>query len=146
MALRHEEIVHQVMIQWTREGRGRLFKNDSGRAWQGRLTDERMIDGRKAIELFGAHMIKFGLFPGSSDLIGWEIAEYVDVEKRAMVPVKLAVFCAIEVKTAKDTLKPEQKNWLRVVTENGGRGYIARESADGYTLGLWGNQDAHKTI
>ena len=138
MAFRHEEIIRKVMLQWTREGRGRLFKNESGRAWQGRVTDERMVDRSLVVEIFHAHMIKFGLFPGSSDLIGWEIAEYIDVDKRKMTPVRLAVFCAVEVKTKSDRLKPEQENWLRVVTLQGGRGYIAREAGDDYTLEPWG--------
>lgn len=132
MSAKHELIVKKVQLQWTREGRGRLFKNDNGKAWRGRITEERIIEGRKVLELFGAVMIKYGLFPGSSDLIGWELITYGD----QVAPV----FCAVEVKTIGDRVRPDQRNWLDAVARMGGRAYVAREddSEAGYKLEEWG--------
>src|SRR4030042_4936326 len=125
MADRHESIVRQVQMQWSREGRGRLFKNDNGKAWRGLITDERIINGRKTIELFCAVMIKYGLCPGSSDLIGWEFAEYIDASGE---PVTVPIFCCVEAKTLYDTVKPDQILWLDAVARMGGRAYTARET------------------
>lgn len=133
MAQRHEEIVRNVMMQWTREQRGRLFKNENGKAWRGRITEESMVDGRKTLEIFGAVMIKYGLFPGSSDLIGWESILYKDKT--------FPVFCAIEVKTrAYGRVSEEQRNWLDAVARMGGRAYVAMEAENeaGYELKEWG--------
>ncbi|MBP7735987.1 MAG: VRR-NUC domain-containing protein [Spirochaetes bacterium] len=135
MALRHEEIVQRVMLQWSREGRGRLFKNPNGKAWRGRITDERMVDGRKVIELFDAVMLRYGLIAGSSDLIGWELAEYIDIGHE---PVTLPIICVIEVKTiAHKRLDPDQRNWFDTIAGIGGRAYLAMECGDGYDLRKW---------
>lgn len=136
MAQRHEEIIRNIMVKWTEEKRGRLFKNDNGKAWRGRCTDERMIDGRRTVELFGAVLIKYGLCPGSSDLVGWEFAEYIDANHE---PVTVPIFCAIEVKTdGYGRINTEQRNWLDTVARMGGRAYMARESGESYDLTLWG--------
>jgi hypothetical protein len=129
MSHKHEEIVRKIMIRWTEEKRGRLFKNDNGKAWRGRITEERMIDGRKVLELFGAVTIKYGLFPGSSDLVGWEFIRYGD----QIAPV----FCAVEVKTKGDRVRDEQRNWLDAVSRMGGRAYLAREEGEEYTVEEW---------
>ncbi len=131
MAHKHEEIIRNIQMQWTSDGRGRLFKNDNGKAWRGRITEERIIDGRKVLELFGAVLIKYGLCPGSSDLVGWELIEYGD----QVVPV----FCAVEVKTMRDRVKDDQRNWLDTVARMGGRAYLAREddSEQGYKMEGW---------
>jgi hypothetical protein len=127
--------VQDVQLQWTREKRGRLFKNPNGKAWRGRCTDERLVGGRRTIELFDAVMIKYGLENGSSDLMGWEDAEYIDTEFN---PVTLPIICAVEVKTLHDRLKPEQINWLNTISRIGGRAYVARENEDGgYDLQIW---------
>lgn len=134
MSHKHEEIVRKIMVQWTEEKRGRLFKNDNGKAWRGRCTDERIIDGRKVVELFVAVLIKYGLCPGSSDLIGWELAEYID---SGFQPVTVPIFCAVEVKTGIDRVRDDQKNWLDTVARMGGRAYLAREDGRGYTMEEW---------
>jgi hypothetical protein len=133
MASKHEIIIRKIMIDWTRDGRGRIFKNDTGAAWRGKLAGERIEAGSRAIELFGAVLIKYGLCPGSSDLIGWELVEYMDING----PVTVPIFCAIEVKTGKDRVKENQKNWLDAVARMGGRAYLAREAGDGYIMEEW---------
>lgn len=54
--------------------------------------------------------VRFGLCKGSADLIG----------------IYLGKFLAIEVKTSKEKLKPEQVDYLNVVRNNGGIAGVAR--------------------
>ena len=67
--------------------------------------------------------VKYGLHNGSSDLIGFE---YVN---------RYPVFCCVEIKTkAYPKLSKEQKIWLDMVVNIGGRAYIAREKKDEYVI------------
>lgn len=79
----------------------RLFRNTTGR-----LRDNR------------GKMIAFGLAKGSSDLIGWYQHGAV------------AVFLAVEVKSAIGRLRPEQQQFLEVVNQSGGIGILARSVHD----------------
>lgn len=87
----------------------RLFRNNTGK-----LQDAR---GR---------WVEFGLCVGSSDLIGWTTLEITP----DMVGKKVAVFTAIEVKTAKGNPSPEQRNFISRVREAGGIAGIARSPED----------------
>lgn len=91
----------------------RLFRNNVGMAIQ--------QDGRR---------IRYGLFPGSSDLIGWKSVEITP----EMVGRKVAVFTAVEVKTPKGRLSAAQKNFIDVVREHGGIAGVARTKAEGIDL------------
>ena len=88
----------------------RLFRNQVGQ-----LPDPR--SGR---------WVQFGLAKGSSDLIGFKTVEITP----EMVGKKLAVFCSIEVKTAKGKLSPMQHNWLSCVNKAGGITGVARSVQD----------------
>jgi hypothetical protein len=114
MAEKHENIKRQVQIDWSKSGRGRLYPNNTGSAFRYKK------------------LIKYGLEKGSSDLIGYE---WID---------NIAVFASVEIKTKKDTVKPEQKNWLNRVTQHGGRAYIIRETKDGYKEKLWNLENIKK--
>jgi len=83
----------------------RLFRNNTGK-----LQD---ATGR---------WVEFGLCVGSSDLIGWTTREITP----DMVGQKVAVFTAIEVKTATGTVSNDQENFIRRVREAGGIAGIAR--------------------
>lgn len=80
----------------------RIFRNNVGK-----LQDPRT----------GA-WVPFGLCTGSSDLIGW-------TERNG-----LAVFTAIEVKTATGRVRPEQTNFINAVRAAGGLAGIARSVED----------------
>ena len=56
----------------------------------------------------GDRWIQYGLCPGSSDLIGWTVVNGV------------AVFTAVEIKTATGRVTPEQQRFLDAVVEAGG--------------------------
>lgn len=88
-------------------GRGdvRLWRNNTGC-----LKD---LSGR---------MVRFGLAPGSSDLIGLRRIK-IGPEH---VGQELAVFCAIEVKDSRGRASPQQLNFIKHVQDFGGFAGIAR--------------------
>jgi hypothetical protein len=100
----------------------RLFRNNCGVGWSGQLVSR--IGGR--VTLANARPIRYGLTPGSADLIGWQ---HITVTAD-MVGRKLAVFTSIEVKGPAGRLTPEQDNWRRVVKYNGGAAGVARSVAE----------------
>jgi hypothetical protein len=70
--------------------------------------------------------VRYGLQPGSSDLIGWRTVTITP----EMVGQQVAVFTSIEVKTATGRVKPEQKLWLDKVQAAGGIAGVARSVED----------------
>ena len=60
-------------------------------------------------------MIRFGLHVGSSDLIGWTPRNGV------------AVFTAVECKTARGRLTDQQETFLAAVCDAGGIGIVCRD-------------------
>lgn len=83
----------------------RLFRNNTGG-----MTDK------------NGQFVRFGLHPGSADLIGWRTVTITP----EMVGKPVAVFASVEVKTETGRVKPEQQNWLDQVTKAGGLAVVAR--------------------
>jgi len=79
-----------------------LSKNDLATAWQN--------DTGVARSMTGDRVIKFG-FKGSSDIIGI---------------TRTGKFLAVEIKTGKDDLRPEQEVFKKVIEENGGKYFLIR--------------------
>jgi hypothetical protein len=100
----------------------RLFRNSCGVGWSGQLV--RRMDN--LVTLANARPVRYGLTPGSADLIGWQ---HITVTPE-MVGRKLAVFASIEVKAAHGRLTPEQDNWRRVLQSAGGAAGVARSVAE----------------
>ncbi len=98
----------------------RIFRNNVGQAWAGKSYATK--DGKRVIE--NAYPVKFGLCVGSSDLIGWKTMTVTP----EMVGTKIAVFCAVEVKTATGRASKEQKNFIDKLTNDGGFAGIARDA------------------
>jgi hypothetical protein len=126
MSGEHGMVGYLVDVECTRRGY-RVFHNSVGRAWLGHVTEEFMVTGKhgpeKSIELFGAHMIPYGLCNGSSDRIGWRPVKI----SPEMVGMTIAQFVAIECKTpAYDKCSEQQKNFLGQVAKAGGLALIAR--------------------
>jgi len=101
----------------------RLFRNTCGTGWSG----QHVSGAGNVVTIGNARFIRYGLTPGSADLIGWQ-AVTVTPE---MVGRKLAAFTSIEVKAhATGRLTPEQDNWRRVVSSAGGAAGVARSVAE----------------
>ena len=101
----------------------RLFRNTCGTGWSG----QHVSGAGNVVTIGNARFIRYGLTPGSADLIGWQ-AVTVTPE---MIGRKLAVFTSIEVKAhATGRLTPEQDNWRRVVSSAGGAAGVARSVAE----------------
>ena len=98
----------------------RIFRNNTGVGWVGRML--RNIAG--TVTLADARPLHAGLCTGSSDLIGW-VTIQVGPE---MVGRKIAVFTAIEVKTATGKATEAQLNFMARVREAGGIAFIANDA------------------
>lgn len=70
--------------------------------------------------------VRFGLCPGSADLIGYTTVTVTP----DMVGQRLAVFTAVEVKTATGRPTTEQAAFLDHIRQAGGRAGIARSVSD----------------
>jgi hypothetical protein len=88
------EILRQ--IQSLSKGSVRLFRNNVG--------------------FDATNKVRYGLVPGSSDLIGWKTIEIT----KHHVGRKIAVFTAIEVKKKGGRPTPAQKQFVDYVDECGG--------------------------
>lgn len=86
------DLMREIQIAASRKG-ARLFRNNVG---VGRVSNDKKI--------------RFGLFKGSSDLIGW---------------TKDGKFLAVEVKTEKGILTKAQQRFLLAVIKAGGIGIVA---------------------
>jgi hypothetical protein len=91
------------------QGGATVFRNNTGQ-----LPDR-----------FG-RMVQFGLCKGSSDLIGWRSI----VVTPEMVGKRLALFLALEVKTASGPIRPEQKIFIDNVRKAGGLAGVVRSVDD----------------
>ena len=74
--------------------------------------------------------VRYGLQPGSGDLIGWRTITITP----EMVGQQVAVFASIEVKSATGRLRPEQRQWMEVVQNAGGIAGVARSVEDAQVL------------
>lgn len=100
-----------------------LFRNDNGTAWAGGKTTKR---GDKLI-LAGARRVRYGLQPGSADMIGWTPV----VITPEMVGETVAVFTSVEAKTHNDRLRENQIRWFNNVRDSGGLARVIWENGSG---------------
>ena len=87
----------------------RLFRNNTGV-----LEDKRGVP------------VRFGLHPGSGDLIGWTPVTITP----EMVGQTVAVFTSVETKSPRGRPTKEQVTWAQVVASSGGLAGIARTDDD----------------
>ncbi|MFW6313505.1 MAG: VRR-NUC domain-containing protein [Spirochaetota bacterium] len=122
-------LIKRLLIYVTQRG-WRMFRNDCGQGYVGRLQSEYRSSAGSVVELSRAKRIRYGLTPGSSDLIGWRSI----VITPDMVGQRIAQFTAVEAKTPGDRVRPDQRNFLDQVKAAGGYAAIGRESAAGTEL------------
>lgn len=102
--MREAAIMQRVQLEASRKG-WRVFRNNVGQ-----LLDARGVP------------VRYGLCPGSSDLIGWR--ELVITPE--MVGGTVAQFVAVEVKTPTGKATAQQIQFLEAVARAGGVAVIAR--------------------
>ena len=98
----------------------RMFRNNVARGWVGRVS-QRGNGG--VVVLHDARPLHAGLCVGASDLIGWTPVRITP----EMVGQTVAVFTAIEGKTPRMKVTPEQVTFLQAVSGGGGIGLEARD-------------------
>jgi hypothetical protein len=96
----------------------RLFRNNTGAAWQG----ERISCRDRVLILRNFRLIHFGLVIGGGDLIGWRSFTVTP----DMVGRRVAVFLSVEDKTPIGRASPAQLNWADQVRASGGLAGFAR--------------------
>jgi len=100
----------------------RVFRNNIGAGFVGRVAGE----SAGAVTLVNYRRIHFGLFTGSSDLIGWKSVEITP----DMVGRKVAIFVSVETKTPGGRLSREQEAWIERVRFFGGIAGRARSETE----------------
>lgn len=78
--------------------------------------------------------IRFGLYPGSADLIGWKTMKVSDLVARGVEEV--AVFLSIEVKRPGENLEASQGVWHEAVKRGGGLSPSPARSVEDVTRAL----------
>ena len=133
MAKSENNIFNEIRIAVSSAG-ARLFRNNVGAGWIGRsvkVTPSNINSIRSRIKtgdvvISDARRFNSGLCKGSSDGIGWTPV----LITQDMVGNQLAVFTAIEAKTARGRASPEQKNFIDQVNNAGGIAGVARSGED----------------
>ena len=107
-----QQIQQEIRLALSR-GPVRLWRNNTGA-----MRDER------------GQLVRFGLCPGSSDLIGYASIEVTP----DMVGQRIAVLTAVEVKTPGGRVTPEQQAFIAHLRGIGARAGIARSVADAQAI------------
>lgn len=126
MTINQETQIQRAILLALSEAGCVVFRNNTAGAWIGRKVHQ----AGNQITLADAHMIKFGLCVGSSDLCG--IAPVVVTSE--MVGMTIGVFTAIEVKTPTGRATQEQLHFIERVRASGGIAGIARTPAEALAL------------
>lgn len=109
-------IKQEILLRLGSQPDIRLFKNDIGVA-----------------ELKDGSWVKYGLFPGSSDLIGWRRLTILPEH----VGKTVAVFLGAEIKTPTGRIRPNQLNWMSQVRFHGGIAEVLRSTEDTRLITEW---------
>lgn len=115
---RESSIQKDVLLELGSRKGVRLFRNNVGRGYQGNIAKKQ---GTTILLMF-FRVIRFGLFKGSHDLIGWrEVVITPD-----MVGKKIAQFFSVETKTETGKMSKFQKVWRDNVNAAGGLAVTVR--------------------
>ena len=102
----------------------RLFRQNVGQGWAGHVRQGpgTFPLGRHDVMIRDARPLHAGLCVGSSDLIGWRSV----VITPDMVGQRVAIFAAVEVKSARGRVSAEQGRFIEAVLAAGGIAGVAR--------------------
>jgi len=131
MAGEHSNILTEALVRATARG-WRLFRNEIGTAFHGKVTAEYPSSAGKVVELVCARRVTYGVCnPGGFDLLGWQTVKITP----DMVGMRVAVFTAIDGKTeGYTTMSKAQRNFARELCKAGGVVVVARREKDGETV------------
>lgn len=104
-------------------GHALIFRANVGQAWAGSSVER--LPGNRVL-IHGARPFSTGLPPGFSDLFGLVSVEITP----DMVGKRVAVFTALEVKTASGRASDKQLAFIDAVNNNGGRAGVVRSADD----------------
>ena len=113
-------VMHRMMLRFGR-GATRLFRINSGMAWIGKI----IARTRTTITLENPRAFH-GATQGTSDLIGWHSVTITP----DMIGKRVAIFVALEVKSATGRARPEQAAYAEAVRRSGGIAIIASDEED----------------
>lgn len=123
------DLLNAIRLKLSR-GTWRLFRNNVGQAWQGRVIEQ----GHSYLVLADPRPVRFGLASGSGDLIGLRsyIIQPEDVGRT------VAVFTSVEGKRNRGPVRDDQHAWARFIRGAGGIAGVARSVDDAERLiGEW---------
>src|SRR3712207_2005531 len=107
--MREPPLMRRIMLAVSKAG-ARIFRNNTGVAHH--------RDGS---------VVRYGVGGnGGSDLIGWRSVTVTP----CMVGRRVALFLALEIKTAGGRATPEQERFVRAVREAGGIGAVVRSEGE----------------
>lgn len=107
----------EILLALGRDPDTRLFGNEVGLGWSGRLISS--DHGRVLLD--NARPVRYGLAPGSADLIG--IRRVVITPN--MVGQSIGVFLSIECKKGSGRAAEQQRAWRDMILKFGGRAGVA---------------------
>ena len=123
MPTTEQTLIKKILLSHNNDGR--LFRNNTGRAWQGDI----IAQTSDYITVQNYRPFRAGLCVGSSDIIGWTLNS------------DSALFTAIEVKTERAKVTKAQKNFINAVRSAGGIGMIVRSEDDYLKQLMWPDRD-----
>ena len=133
-----EHEIQQRILLACGNGDSRLWRNNVGTGWAGpstRVTAQNRAALAQSLRpgdvvIRGGRPLHAGLCVGSSDLIGYRSVSITG----AMVGSQVAVFTAVEVKSAAGRASVEQRAFLERIRTAGGRSGIARSVDDAFVI------------
>lgn len=113
-------LLAEILLECSRD-RVRLWRQNAGRAWGGKI----LYQDRSKLILSPYYAVKLGP-PGMSDA-GGLVSELITPE---MIGQPIARYVGIETKTPTGRVTPEQRSFIAMVNEFGGRAGVARSVED----------------
>lgn len=120
------DLMRRIQIACCRDPMVRLWRNNVGEGWVGKLVSRTIDEGGLRIVLAHARHIDFGLGVGTGDLVGGH-SRLITPE---MVGARVFVFANLEIKTARGYGTDQQRTFIHVVKSLGGLAGIARNEDD----------------
>lgn len=111
----------EILLALGRDPDTRLFGNEVGLGWSGKLLSNNQ--GRVILE--NARPVRYGLAPGSADLIG--IRRVLITPD--MIGQTVGVFLSIECKKGSGRARGDQPAWRDMILKFGGRAGVAWDAA-----------------